>query len=48
MIEWYYDQRDAREALRESGEYMRHEDYEFDEERPKVTFKIWLMNYWRR
>lgn len=48
MIEDYFDQRDARDALRESEHYMQHEDYEFNAEIPQVTFKMWLQGYWER
>lgn len=47
MVRDYHDQRDARDALRESEPYLQHEDEDFDAECPRVTFKMWLQGYWR-
>jgi hypothetical protein len=46
MVGEYCDQRDAREALRESGPFMQMEDEEFDREIPQVTFKQWIERGW--
>lgn len=51
----YRDQRDAREALRESGApatvdgaaYYQLEDDDFDQLVPRVTFKDWLVAHAR-
>jgi hypothetical protein len=35
----YRDARDARDALRQSGPYLQHEDDDFDREHPKVLLR---------
>lgn len=47
MVREYYDQRDARDALRESEAYMQYEDEDFDAKITRVLFKDWLIGYWR-
>lgn len=42
LVREYYDAYDARESLRERGEGMLMEDYEFLQRFPPVTFKMWL------
>jgi hypothetical protein len=39
----YRDARDARDMLRESGEFMQMEDDDFAAAYPPVTFKAWLI-----
>lgn len=39
----YRDAQDAREALRESGPFMQHEDDDFDREHPPLRFRDWLI-----
>jgi hypothetical protein len=46
MVDQYHDQRDARDALRESEAFYQHEDEDFNREVPQVTFKMWLQGYW--
>jgi len=48
MVSQYHDQRDARDALRETEMYMQHEDVEFEKEFPPVHFKQWLKGFWRK
>lgn len=43
LVGGYRDQRDARDALRESGECMQMEDDDFDAAYPPVHFKAWLI-----
>jgi hypothetical protein len=43
LVGEYRDQRDARDMLRETGEYMQMEDDDFDAAVPRVTFKAWLI-----
>ncbi len=45
MIEEYRDAVLAREALRESGEYMQHEYEDFQREVPPVLFRDWLKEW---
>jgi hypothetical protein len=43
LVGEYRDARDARDMLRETGEYMQMEDDDFDAAVPRVTFKAWLI-----
>jgi hypothetical protein len=45
LVEGYRDARDARDALRECGDFMRMEEQEFRDDQPVVTFKQWLIEH---